>query len=129
MVIKEAPRIHKDKIDETHLKLTEKFYYNYITWKYKYQNDIEEYKKRIDEAISFDGKKYGYTLPEAVEQVDELTTKLYNSEKQNKIHEDDIKYYVGLTRRLKKLLNENNIEYEEMIKDYDALTFHKDNEE
>lgn len=30
---------------------------------------------------------------------------------------------------LKKLLDENNIEYEEMIKDYDALTFHKDNEE
>ena len=59
----------------------------------------------------------------------ELATKLYNSEKQNKIHEDDIKYYVGLTRRLKKLLNENNIEYEEMVKDYDALTFHKDNEE
>ena len=96
---------------------------------YKYQDEIEEYKKRIAEATSFDGKKYAYTLPEAVKEIDNLATKLYNSEKQNKMHEEDIKYYVGLIRRLKKLLNENNIEYEEMIKDYDALTFHKDNEE
>ena len=128
MVVKEAARVHKYKIDETRLELVEKLYYNYITWKYKYQDEIEEYKKRIAEATSFDGKKYAYTLPEAVKEIDNLTTKLYNSEKQNKMHEDDIKYYVGLTRRLKKLLNENNIEYEEMIKDYDALTFHKDNE-
>ena len=45
------------------------------------------------------------------------------------MHEDDIKYYIGLTRRLKKLLNENNIDYEKMVRDYDALTFHKNNEE
>ena len=54
---------------------------------------------------------------------------LYNSEKQNKIHQDDIKYYVGLTRRLKKLLDENNIEYKGMVEDYNILTFHKNNEE
>ena len=45
------------------------------------------------------------------------------------MHEDDIKYYVGLTRRLKKLLDENHIEYEGMVRDSDALTFHKDNQE
>ena len=54
---------------------------------------------------------------------------MYNSEKQNKIHQDDIKYYVGLTRRLKKLLDENNIEYKGMVEDYNILTFHKNNEE
>lgn len=129
VVVKEAPRLHKDKIDETHLKLAEKFYYNYITWKYKYQDEIEEYKKRIAEATSFDGKRYRCTLPEAIEQVDDLARKLYNSEEQNKMHKDDIKYYVGLTRRLKKLLDENNIEYEGMVRDYDALTCHKNNEE
>lgn len=129
VVVKEAPRLHKDKIDETHLKLAEKFYYNYITWKYKYQDEIEEYKKRIAEATSFDGKRYRCTLPEAIEQVDDLARKLYNSEEQNKMHKDDIKYYVGLTRRLKKLLDENNIEYEGMVRDYDALTCLKNNEE
>ena len=35
VVVKEAPKLHKDKIDEVHLKLVEKFYYNYITWKYR----------------------------------------------------------------------------------------------
>ena len=61
--------------------------------------------------------------------MDNLATKLYNSEKQNKIHQDDIKYYVGLTHRLKKLLDENNIEYKGMVEDYNILTFHKNNEE
>ena len=37
--------------------------------------------------------------------------------------------YLVSDKTIKKLLKENNIEYEEMIKDYDALTFHKDNEE
>ena len=54
---------------------------------------------------------------------------MYNSEKQNKRHQDDIKSYVGLTRRLKKLLDENNIEYKGMVEDYNILTFHKNNEE
>lgn len=114
-VIKVAPKIHNEKIDENHLRLTEKFYYNYFTWKEKYQKDIDSFKERLDEVKTFEGKTFRYTLPEAVKKIDDLSQQIYEKDKKIQQVNQDLKYEYHLTRRLMSLLKENNINYQEVI--------------
>ena len=118
-VVKEAPKLHKEKIDETHLKLMEKFYYNYRSWKHKYEDDLIYYKKRLDEVTTVEGEKFKYTLPEAMQQIEVLT----EEKKKDKEDIENIKkerlYGIHLNRKLMKLLRDNNIEYEDMVREYD----------
>jgi hypothetical protein len=118
-IIKSAPKLHNDKIDENHLKLMEKFYYNYRSWKHKYEDDLTYYKKRLDEVTTIEGEKFKYTLPEAMQQIEVLT-------EENKKDKEDIEsikkerlYGIHLNRKLMKLLRDNNIEYEDMVREYD----------
>ena len=65
-----APQIHKDKIDEEKLKLKDKFYYNYISWKYKaesdYEDTIEDLRKQLRETkFDDEGNHYKYNIAEA----------------------------------------------------------------
>ena len=118
-VVKEAPKLHKEKINEAHLKLMDKFYYNYRSWKHKYEDDLTYYKRRLDEITTVEGEKFKYTLPEAMQQIEVLT-------EENKKDKEDIEnikkerlYGIHLNRKLMKLLRDNNIEYEDMVREYD----------
>ena len=118
-VVKEAPKLHKEKIDETHLKLTEKFYYNYRSWKEKYETNLTSYKNALNEAKTVDGKTYKYTLPQAMEKIDELSFVIETDEKYIDAIKKDRTYSDNLNRKLMKLLRENNIEYESIVRECD----------
>ena len=118
-VVKEAPKLHKEKIDETHLKLMDKFYYNYRSWKHKYEDDLTSYKTRLDEAKTAEGKMYKYTLPQAMEQIETLSKKIEQNKEDIKHIRKEQTYSIHLARKLMKLLKDNNIEYEEMVREYD----------
>ena len=79
-VIKNAPSIQPEKIDEEKLKLKEKFYYNYLTWKNKaekkYAVKLERMKMLVEESKVEGDKKFKYTLREAHEKIEELTEEL-----------------------------------------------------
>ena len=118
-VVKEAPKLHKEKIDESHLKLMEKFYYNYRSWKHKYEDDLISYKTRLDEVKTAEGKTYKYTLPQAMERIDTLFKELEQSKEDVKQIQKERTYSIHLNRKLMKLLRENNIEYEDMVREFD----------
>jgi hypothetical protein len=72
-----APKIHAVKVDEEALKLKEKFYYNYITWKEKaeeeYQTTIDNLRGQLKESrYDEDGKHHKYNLAEAEEKIAKL---------------------------------------------------------
>ena len=76
-----APRLHLDKVDEEALNLKEKFYYNYISWKEKaeqdYQNTIDKLKEQLHEAkYDEDGKYHKYNLSEANKKIKEFESLL-----------------------------------------------------
>lgn len=118
-VVKEAPKLHKEKIDETHLKLMDKFYYNYRSWKHKYEDNLTSYKARLDEAKTVEGKTYKYTLPQAMEVIENLTEENQQEKEINNSLLKERTYSVHLNRKLMKLLKENNIEYEDMVRKFD----------
>lgn len=118
-VVKEAPKLHKEKIDEVHLKLIDKFYYNYRSWKHKYEDDLTYYKRRLDEVRTVEGEKFKYTLPEAMQQIEVLTEEKKKDKKDIENIEKERLYGTYLNRKLMKLLRDNNIEYEDMVRKYD----------
>ena len=75
-VVKTPPQIQSEKINEETLKLTDKFYYNYLNWKHKaekeYGDKIEELKIKLNEEKTVDGTKYKYTIKEAHEKIKKL---------------------------------------------------------
>ena len=105
--IKAAPRLHGNKIDENNLKLTDKFYYNYIHWKHKHEKDLMEYKEQLEKYRSFDGKIYKYTLPQAMDEITRLEkeSKMWceNAENWRKLAQEEIRIQRRLTRKLVEL--------------------------
>ena len=91
-----------NKIDENSLNLIDKFYYNYIHWKHKHERDIIEYKEQLDKHYIFEGKKYKYTLPQAMEEISRLEkeTKKWRDEAENlrKLAQEEIR----IQRRFQK---------------------------
>ena len=117
--IKKAPKLHDNKIDINELNLVDKFYYNYIHWKHKHEDDLNDYKKLLIETKTFDNVVYKYSLPEAMNVIQEYENKIKNLELELSSLQDDYFYEVGLNRRFKKTLKENNIDVEEIIKKYE----------
>lgn len=113
-IIKSAPQITKEKLNEDDLKLKEKFYYNYRTWKnkaeFEYDDKITELKEKLNEAKTFEDKKYKYTLSEASNKIDQLTENIkLKDEKINYLNET-IRDYIHIVRQLKEKCKENNID-------------------
>ena len=105
--IKAAPRLHGNKIDESNLKLIDKFYYNYIHWKHKHEKDLMEYKEQLEKYCSFEGKTYKYTLPQAMDEIIRLEkeSKMWceNAENWRKLAQEEIRIQRRLTRKLVEL--------------------------
>lgn len=112
--IKKAPKLHSNKIDENSLNLIDKFYYNYIHWKHKHERDIIEYKELLDKHYIFEGEKYKYTLPQAVEEISRLEkeSKMWceNAENWKKLAQEEIR----IQRRFQKKLKELGVTNEEI---------------
>lgn len=112
--IKKAPKLHSDKIDEISLNLIDKFYYNYIHWKNKHERDIIEYKEQLDKHYIFEGEKYKYTLPQAIDEISRLEkeSKMWRDEAENwrKLAQEEI----HIQRRFQKKLKELGVTNEEI---------------
>lgn len=77
----QPPKLHPNKIDEEKLKLKDKFYYNYISWKQKaeseYEKTIEDLRKQLHESkYDEEGNYHKYTLAEANKWVKVLKQQL-----------------------------------------------------
>lgn len=105
--IKDAPKLHSNKIDVNNLNLIDKFYYNYIHWKHKHEKDLIEYKGLLNKYRTFEGKTYKYTLPQAMEEISRLEkeSKMWSeiSEKWEKLAQEKIRIQRRLTRKLVEL--------------------------
>ena len=97
----------------------EKFYYNYRSWKHKYEDDLTSYKTRLNEVKTAEGKTYKYTLPQAMEQIEALSKEIEESKERSNSLLKERTYSVHLNRKLMKLLKENNIEYEDIVREFD----------
>lgn len=105
--IKKAPQLHKNKFDFKESNLMDKFYYNYIHWKNKHETDLVTYKERLDEAKTAEGKKYAYTLPQAVKRIEKLEKSINdfikNTDDWKKLAQEEIRMQRRLTRKLVEL--------------------------
>ena len=70
--VKKAPQLHKNKFDFKESNLMDKFYYNYIHWKHKHETDLVNYKEKLNEVKTSEGKTYKYTLPQAIKKIEDL---------------------------------------------------------
>lgn len=114
--IKAAPKLLNDKINLSELNLTDKFYYNMWSWKNNaeknYLETINKLKEQLnEEKTDNDGKKYKYTLSEANKRIDLLNNELALKENYIKFYRDDYEEIRHENRKLKKLLSDNNINY------------------
>ena len=107
--VKAATQLHKTKFDAERLGLMDKFYYNYRNWKQSFESKLEDYKHLLDEAMSFDGKKFGMTLPQAAEEIHMLENRLEDKEKHIASLEKDIRDLILENRALKGILKDNGI--------------------
>ena len=105
--IKKAPLLHKNKFDFDNSNLMDKFFYNYIHWKQKHETDLVTYKERLDEVKTVDGKKYDYTLPQAVKRIEELEKNMENYQEMadnwKSLAQEEIRIQRRLTRKLVEL--------------------------
>lgn len=105
--VKKAPSLHKNKFDFDNSNLMDKFYYNYIHWKHKHETDLVNYKERLDEAKTAEGKTYKYTLPQAINKIEQLEESLQNYQKMadgwKKLAQEEISMQRRLTKKLKEL--------------------------
>lgn len=107
--VKKAPKIHSDKVNVEDLRLIDKFYYNYINWKSK----GVILKEELDQLKTVEGKKYQYTLPEAMRVIEDLKLEIKcleeDLERRRKFSEE----YITENHRLRKILKENNLKIPE----------------
>lgn len=112
--VKKAPQLHKNKFDFKESNLMDKFYYNYIHWKNKHETDLITYKERLDEAKTAEGKKYEYTLPQAVKQIKKLEKSITDFQKSaddwKKLAQEEIR----IQRRMQKKLRELGVSDKEL---------------
>lgn len=62
-IVKKAPCLHKEKIDDAELNLGEKFYYNMVSWRNKFKKEKREREyaqKRLMEEIESKGQGLAY---------------------------------------------------------------------
>ena len=107
--VKVATQLHKTKFDAGRLGLMDKFYYNYRNWKQSFETKFEDYKHLLDEAKSFDGKKFGMTLPQADKKIKEQEEMIKFLENALDKEKEDIKELARENRQLRRILSENSI--------------------
>lgn len=117
-VIKPAPKINKNKVNFNSLNLTDKFYYNMVKWRKTalktWKNDVDLLKEELKlSKVDENGKKYKYTLFEAHTQIDILEKEIERLTEEKKWLFDEYHYLNYNLRNAKKVLKENNIEFDE----------------
>lgn len=112
--VKKEPSLHKNKFDFDNSNLMDKFYYNYIHWKQKHETDLIEYKERLDEVKTVDGKKYNYTLPQAVKRIEELEKNMENYQEMADNWKSLAQEEIRIQRRFQKKLKELGVTNEEI---------------
>lgn len=118
-VEKPAPKICDEKIDEEKLNLKEKFYYNYITWKYKaeeeYEGTIEKLRKDLHESrYDENGTYHKYTLSEANKRVHELESLIKIIQQNSDDYRDQAIFSSGLCNEMKTFMRGKGISNEEI---------------
>lgn len=106
-VVKAAPKIHKDKTDVEFLRLTDKFYFNYIAWKNRYLNYKRDTDSLLEECRTFDGTVYGMSLPTAISMNELLQNEV------NELREDN--------DRLRKALTEEHMDAMTIIREKERI--------
>ena len=118
-VIKPPPQIHEEKIDEERLKLTDKFYYNYLSWKQKAETEfnkkIEELKNRLDEQKTVDGVKYKYTIKDAHEKIKDLERHIKALQEQDKMWYDRWNRSLSMEAELRNLAYKHGATHDEIF--------------
>ena len=75
-IVKQAPKLHGDKFNYSRANLTDKFYYNYLNYKAKYEeNDISSLKSEI-KRLNKDITEYDDMLSERQNEIDELNLEI-----------------------------------------------------
>lgn len=118
-IAKAAPKICDDKIDEDALNLKEKFYYNYINWKYKaeeeYENTIENLRKELHESkYDEDGKYHKMTLAEAEKRIHSLEVMVKAQENMADGYKSQFMMFSSMCHNLRKFLREKGVSEEEI---------------
>ena len=116
-----APKIHGDKADEVALNLQDKFYYNYITWKEKaeeeYQNTIDRLREQLHESkYDEEGNFHKYNLSEANEKIKRLEALVKVEEGMTEKYKNLFYKEMDLTDGLQRLLMEKGVSKEEIKK-------------
>ena len=114
-----APKLSDKKIDEEKLNLKEKFYYNYITWKYKaedeYESTIQTLRKELHESkYDEDGNYHKYTLAEAEKRIHDLEILVKTQEQTSDMYRDNWYRYSDMCHDLRKFLREKGVSEEEV---------------
>ena len=114
-VVKPAPKLHPAKWSDDELGLTRKFYFNYRNWREQREVEIENLRKELNEAKSYEGKKHKYTLPQAIEKLEAEEKKYKEAKEELKKRWADNQELVAENRRLKRKLKENGIDYSDIL--------------
>lgn len=131
--VKTAPIIHKEKIDLSTLDLTDKFYFNYLIWKDKANHmKIENaaLNAKISQMINSedkDGDAYIYNINEAKNTIKEQQEKIEALKKKVSDTEENAEYYAECFRLFRRILKQNNIDYQEEFKKFDNNFSKKEN--
>ncbi len=118
-VIKTAPKISDDKIDEDKLELKEKFYYNYINWKYKaeeeYENTIDNLRKELHESkYDSDGKYHKLTIAEAEKAIHNLEALVKVQEDMSNDYRRAYMMMSNMCNNLRRFLREKGVNEDEI---------------
>ena len=116
---KPAPKICDEKIDEEKLNLKEKFYYNYINWKYKaeeeYENTIESLRKELHESkYDGDGKYHKMTIAEAEKRIHDLEVLVKAQENMADGYKNQFMMFSSMCHNLRRFLREKGVSEEEI---------------
>lgn len=116
-IVKQAPELHRNKVDASKLNLGDKFYYNMWGWKNKcaeLKKEIKCLNEKLDKCKydSENGITYKYTLNEYDKIVNLYKDEIDYLRYKNSVSTEDCDILNKENRKLKKLLKENNIKYD-----------------
>lgn len=98
-IVKKAPCLHKEKYNDVELNLTEKFYYNWVNYKFSVRKELEGaklLKEKLDEELKAKGQTKTYK--ELEEELAHANWELNLANTRLRRQEEDIKYYQILDR-------------------------------
>ena len=110
-IVKKAPCLHKEKIDDAELNLGEKFYYNMVNWRNKFKREKREREyaqKRLLEEIDAKGQGMAYAdLERQYKELEKVHKDLVESKAKtdSQLHRDLYRQNMivrGLAREMQK---------------------------